>query len=170
MTSKTSRIRNTGGQRRVCGFRIVVDVTSQAAATTIPHHVVTMFGFFLPQVATGTQFTQQGVGGTVAKCLKVDRVIRRRGFIEYLPGNTDQPSPAVHQTVGYRRYPVGMTIAASASGIGKLARKSDQPIVCIGLGACPVVAGVAGNTVARGECMCRTEALLFRRMTMQACT
>jgi hypothetical protein len=60
-----------------------------------------------------------------------------------------------------------MTVAAGTPGIGKVARKRDQPVVCIELRDCLIIAGMARDTICCSECMCRTKSGLFRRMTLQ---
>jgi hypothetical protein len=59
-----------------------------------------------------------------------------------------------------------MTGAASALGIGKLAGKSDQPIMRVILDARLVVTGMANDATTRSKGMCIAKPVLFTRMTL----
>ena len=131
MATKTPRIRNAGGQGRVCVFRVILDMTGQAATTAIPHYVVTVLGLRLTDVATGTLFAQHRVRNAVPERLQIVSALWPGRSIEYLPRNLNHTARHMHQVCCYRRDSFGVAVAAGTRGVVQFARKSDQSLVCI---------------------------------------
>lgn len=71
MTTETSRIGHSGRKCRMRIFRILIDMTCQAATTTIPHDVVPVLGLLLADVAAGTLLAQHGIGNAMTERLQI---------------------------------------------------------------------------------------------------
>lgn len=164
VTAEAPRVRHIGCQRGVSAFRVVIDMTSEAAATAIPHHVQFMLRLFLSQVTTRALFSQQRVGNTVAQRLEVRRLIRTAGAVDQLPGYSNDAATGVHQVVAHGDDLVGVAAAAGTHRGIQRARKSDQSGVGAGLGIGRVVTVVAAYAVACRERMAGIETLAFRQM------
>ena len=149
-------------------FRVLIDMTRQAAAATIPHNIVTVLGFCLSDMATGTLLAQHRVRNTVPERLKIDRLVRADATVQQLSCNPDDASAVVHKIVRHRRNAIAMTASAAALRVGQFAGKSKHSIVCAVLGGCFVIAGMAANAIYGGKRMCRAKPILFVRMTKQA--
>jgi len=74
----------------------------------------------------------------------------------------------MHQVIGDRSDPFGVTSAAGTSGIRQVARKGDQAMMRAVLRYSPIVSGVAADAVARRKGMGGAKSGLLRRMTLQA--
>lgn len=162
VTAEAPRVRHIGCQCGVSAVRVVIDMTSEAAATTIPHDVQFMLRFFLSQVTTRALFPQQRVGNTVAQRLEVRRFFRTAGAVDQLPGYSNDAATGVHQVVAHGDDLVGVATAAGTHRGIQRARESDQSGVGAGLGIGGVVAGVTAYAVACRERMTGIETLTFR--------
>jgi len=123
----------------------------KTAAATIPHYIVTVLGFRLANVATGTLLAQHRVRNAVPEFLQTAGVCRPRRPVNRMPGHLDHGVPRMHHAFRNRGNPVGMTGAACALGVIEFAGECNQAIVRITFDRCRAVTGMAGDATARCE-------------------
>ena len=169
MAAETSCIRNVGCQSWMRILRVLTDMAGQTATAAIPHYIVTVFSFFLSDMATRTLLAQHRIRNTVPERLKVNRFIRTGVFVEQLSSNPNDASSVMHQVIRNGSNSVVMTVSAATLRIGQFSGKIKQAFVRAVLCGCRVVPGMAANAIICCKSMCRTEPVLFVRMTKQAC-
>lgn len=104
----------------------------------------------------------------MAQRLKVHGLVRSSVPVEESSRNVDNTLSRMHQVIGNRSDPLGVTSAAGASDIRQVARKGDQAMMRAVLRYSPIVPGVAADAVARRKGMGGAKSGLLRRMTLPA--
>lgn len=104
----------------------------------------------------------------MAKRLKIDGLIRTNISVEESSRNVNDAFARMHQVIGYRSDPFGMTRPAGTPGIRQVAWERDQAMMRAILRDSPIVSGVAADAVARRKGMGGVKSGLLRRMTLQA--